>query len=102
MHEWLEKLIMIRDSSALKKGQNLKVEVNEVKDRIPKRVLEIIRKDPIVELVGYKMVDGNQFGLVVKLTNGNINWFFEKELSEIMWFIPKYHITYMTKRYILR
>ena len=47
-------------------------------------ILEIIRKDPVVELVGYKMVDGNEFGLVVKLKNGEINWFFEKELSEIL------------------
>ena len=75
---------MIRDSSTLQKGQNLRVEINEVEDRLPKNILERIRKDPIVELVGYKMVDGNQFGLVVKLTNGEINWFFEKELSEIM------------------
>ena len=74
---------MIRDSSTLQKGQNLRVEINEVKDRLPQRILEIIRKEPVVELVGYKMVDGNQFGLVVKLTNGVINWFFEKELSEI-------------------
>ena len=75
---------MIRDSSTLKKGQNLRVEINEVKDRIPNNILEIIREEPLVELVGYKMVDGNEFGLVVKLTNGEINWFFEKELSEIM------------------
>ena len=75
---------MIRDSSILKKGQNLRVEINEVKDRLPQNILAIIRKEPVVELVGYKMVDGNQFGLVVKLTNGQINWFFEKELSEIM------------------
>ena len=74
---------MIRDSSILQKGQNLRVEIYEVKDRIPENILEILRKDPVVELVGYKMVDGNQFGLVVKLTNGEINWFFEKELSEI-------------------
>jgi len=74
---------MIKDSSNLQKGQNLRVEINEVKDRLPKETLEIIRKEPVVELVGYKMVDGNQFGLVVKLTNGVINWFFEKELSEI-------------------
>ena len=72
---------MIRDSSSLKKGQILKIEINEVKDRLPNNVLEIIRKDPLVELVGYKMVDGNQFGLVVKLNNGELNWFFEKELS---------------------
>ena len=75
---------MIRDSSTLQKGQNLRVEINEVKDRIPDYILEIIREEPLVELVGYKMVDGNQFGLVVKLTNGEINWFFENELSEIM------------------
>ena len=75
---------MIKDSSTLQKGQSLRVEINEVKDRLPKYILEIIRKDPNVELVGYKMVDGNQFGLVVKLNNGKINWFFEKELSEIM------------------
>ena len=75
---------MIRDSSTLQKGQFLRVEINEVKDRLPQNVLEDIRKEPIVELVGYKMVDGNEFGLVVKLNNGEINWFFEKELSEIM------------------
>ena len=74
---------MIRDSSTLQKGQNLRVEINEVKDRLPQNILDMIRKEPVVELVGYKMVDGNQFGLVVKLTNGEINWFFEKELSEI-------------------
>ena len=75
---------MIRDSSTLQKGQLLRVEINEVKDRLPLNILEDIRKEPIVELGGYKMVDGNEFGLVVKLNNGEINWFFEKELSEIM------------------
>ena len=74
---------MILDSTKLEKGQRLKIEINEVKDRLPLKVLDFIRREPFVELVGYKMVDGNQFGLVVKLNNGNINWFFEKELSEI-------------------
>ena len=75
---------MIKDSSTLQKGQILRVEINEVKDRLPQNILDIIKNEPIVELVGYKMVDGNEFGLVVKLKNGQINWFFEKELSEIM------------------
>ena len=74
---------MIKDSSTLQKGQSLRVEIKEVKDRLPKNILDIIQKDPVVELVGYKMVDGNQFGLVVRLNNGEINWFFEKELSEV-------------------
>ena len=74
---------MIEDSTKLKNGQNLKIDLNAVKDRLPQHILEIIRNEPIVELVGYKMVDGNQFGLVVKLNNGAISWFFEKELSKI-------------------
>ena len=75
---------MIEDSTKLKKGQSLRIEIDEVKDRLPQNILDVINKDPIVELVGYKMVDGNQFGMVVKLNNGDINWFFEKELSELM------------------
>ena len=75
---------MIEDSTKLKKGQSLRIEIEEVKDRLPQNILDIINKDPIVVLVGYKMVDGNQFGMVVKLNNGDINWFFEKELSELM------------------
>ena len=75
---------MIEDSTKLKKGQSLRIEIDEVKDRLPQNILDIINKDPIVELVGYKMVDGNQFGMVVKLNNGDINWFFEKELSELL------------------
>ena len=75
---------MIKDSSTLQKGQILRIEINEVKDRLPQNILELIKKEPTVELVGYKMVDGNQFGLVVKLKNGQINWFFDNELSEIM------------------
>ena len=74
---------MIEDSTTLIKGQNLKIELEAVKDRLPSNVLEIIKREPNVKLVGYKMVDGNQFGLVVKLNNGEINWFFENELSEI-------------------
>ena len=75
---------MIEDSTKLKKGQSLRIEINEIKDRMPQDIVEIIKKDPVGELVGYKMVDGNQFGLVIKLKNGKTNWFFEKELSEIM------------------
>ncbi len=75
---------MIKDSSKLKKGQTLKVELTEVEDRLSKNVLKQIQNDPIVELVGYKMVDGNQFGLAVKLKSGDVNWFFENELSELM------------------
>jgi len=72
---------MIEDSSKLVKGQLLLVELNKVKDRIPPKLKKIIEKNPIGKLVGYKMVDGNQFGLALELEDGNVTWFFEHELT---------------------
>ncbi len=72
---------MIEDSSKLSKGQLLKVDLDKVKDRIPSQLISAIKINPIGTLIGYKMVDGNQFGLVIKLNDGSIQWFFERELS---------------------
>ena len=74
---------MINDSSKLEKGQFLNIELNKVKDRLPKKIFIEINKNPSGKLVGYKMVDGNQFGLALELENGAIVWFFEDELTEI-------------------
>ena len=74
---------MISDSSKLKEGQLLKVDLEKVKDRLPERLIESLNKNSIGKLVGYKMVDGNQFGLVLELEVGSSQWFFEEELSEI-------------------
>ena len=74
---------MITDSSKLKKGQLLKVDLSNLNDRLPVDLLTKLKEDPIGKLIGYKMVDGNQFGLVVKLNVGTTQWFFEQELTEI-------------------
>ena len=72
---------MIKDSSNLVKGQLLKVDLDKVKDRIPSKLNEQLTSDPVGKLIGWKMVDGNEFGLVLELSDGSINWFFENELS---------------------
>lgn len=74
---------MISDSSKLKKGQLLKVDLCNLKDRLPLDLSTKLKKDPHGKLIGYKMVDGNQFGLVLKLNIGVIQWFFEQELTEV-------------------
>ena len=75
---------MISDSSKLQKGQLLEVDLNNLNDRLPVDIITKLKKDSLGKLVGYKMVDGNQFGLVVKLNIGITQWFFEQELSEII------------------
>ena len=73
---------MIKDSSKLKKGQILEVEINRVIDRLPSKMIKAIKDNPKGRLVGYKMVDGNQFGLALEFDNQATIWFFEDELSE--------------------
>ena len=61
---------MIKDSSKLIKGQILKVDLSKIKGRLPKELILKLRQCPTGKLVGYKMVDGNQFGLVINLDIG--------------------------------
>ncbi len=74
---------MITDSSKLKEGQLLRVDLDKVKDRLPSKLLKRLSQNAIGKLVGYKMVDGNQFGLVLEFETCSSQWFFEDELSEI-------------------
>ncbi len=70
-------------SENLVRGQQLKVKLNTVRDRLPKKLLDQLAIDPCGKLIGYKMVDGNNFGLVLELSNGMTSWFFEAELVEV-------------------
>ena len=72
------------NSEALVKGQQLKVNLDNVRDRLPKALLAELINDPYGELIGYKMVDGNNFGLVLQFKSGATSWFFESELIEIV------------------
>ncbi len=71
-------------SENLSKGQKLKIDINMIQDRLPKSIIKHLTIDPFGKLIGYKMVDGNAFGLVLELSNGATSWFFEHELSEIV------------------
>ena len=69
-------------SDELVKGQKLHINLNSVQDRLPDELMNKLRKEPTgVWMGGYKMVDGNEFGLILELSDGSSSWFFEKELS---------------------
>ena len=71
-------------AETLTKGQMLRINLEQVQDRLSKKIVEQVILNPFGKLVGYKMVDGNRFGLVLELSNGSTSWFFENELSEII------------------
>ncbi len=71
------------DSETLSKNQTLRIDLEKVQDRLPRQLIQQITEHPYGKLIGFKMVDGNSFGLVLELSNGLQTWFFENELSEI-------------------
>ena len=72
------------NSADLVKGQKIKVQLSKVNDRLPKNLLDKITTNPVGHWNGgYKMVDGNSFGLVIELFDGTQIWFFEEELIEV-------------------
>ena len=61
-----------------------KVKVRGVIDRsMPGKMVKQIQKNPVGTIVGYKMLDGSQVGVVVKFSEDLSTWFFEEELEQI-------------------
>ena len=62
-------------------GSLVKIELSELQDELPLDLYEVIKNNPIGEVIDYKMTDGTGIGVVIKLENGRETWFFNEELS---------------------
>ena len=62
-------------------GSKIKINIDKVKDRIPKKLMETISVNPKAIISGYKMTDGRSIGLIVKFPSGEENWFFPEEIE---------------------
>ncbi len=70
------------DSKLLPKvGSKIKINIDKVKDRIPKKLMSQITANPKAVITGYKMTDGRSIGLIVKFQSGEENWFFPEEIE---------------------
>ncbi|QNI85808.1 cytochrome b6-f complex subunit PetP [Synechococcus sp. PROS-7-1] len=58
-----------------------KVRVTRVRDRIPKALVELLKSDANGTVTDFRTVDGKGIGVVVKLSDGSTNWFFEDEIA---------------------
>ena len=62
-------------------GSKVKINLDKVKDRLPKKLMEQITNSAKAEILGYKMTDGRSIGLIVKFDSGQENWFFPEEIE---------------------
>ena len=63
-------------------GSKVKININKVKDRLPSKLIDQISSNPKVVTTGYKMTDGRDIGITVRLQSGEEKWFFPEEIEK--------------------
>ena len=62
-------------------GNTIKVNLDLTKDRLTKETIEAINKSPECTISDFKITDGKGIGVIVYLSNGKEEWFFENEIQ---------------------
>ncbi len=58
-----------------------KVRVVRVRDRVSSDFIAKVKASPVGTILGYKVLDGKEIGVIVKLSESFSTWFFEDELQ---------------------
>ena len=62
-------------------GNSVQVNLEQSKDRLTKEIIETIRKSSVGKIIDFKITDGKGIGVVLQLSNGKEQWFFEDEIN---------------------
>ena len=62
-------------------GNSVKVNLHLSKDRLDKEVIEAINISSIGKISDFRITDGRGIGVILKLSNGKEQWFFENEID---------------------
>ncbi len=72
---------MAKSATLTRIGSNVRVQVDQVRDRIPGELLQKLKENPRGKVVDYKMTDSNGIGLILELSDGTTSWFFPEEIG---------------------
>ena len=62
-------------------GNSVQINIELSKDRFSKEIINAINISSVGKISGYKITDGKGIGVVLKLSNGKEQWFFEDEID---------------------
>jgi len=71
----------ILDNSNL--GDLVQVNIELSKDRLSKEVIDAIKTSSVGKISDFRITDGKGIGVVLQLSNGKEQWFFEDEINLI-------------------
>ena len=65
----------------VKIGNNVHVNLELSKDRLTKEVIDAINVSSVGKICDFRITDGKGIGVVLQLSNGKEQWFFEDEID---------------------
>ena len=65
----------------VKIGSLVKINVNLSKDRLTSKTLNAIKESSCFKVKDFRLTDGKGVGVIVELSNGEEEWFFENEIE---------------------
>ena len=62
-------------------GNSVQINLELSKDRLTKDVVEAIKVSSVAKISDFRITDGKGIGVILKLSNGKEQWFFEDEID---------------------
>ena len=65
----------------VKIGNSVQVNLEQSKDRLTKETIDAINDSSLGKICDFRITDGKGIGVVLQLSNGKKEWFFEDEID---------------------
>ena len=62
-------------------GNTVKVNIDLSKDRLGKEIIDTLKKSSIGIISDFRITDGKGIGVILRLSDGKEQWFFEDEIN---------------------
>ena len=62
-------------------GDSVRVNLELTKDRLSKEIVDVINVSSVGEICDFRITDGKGIGVILQLSNGKEQWFFEEEIE---------------------
>ena len=65
----------------VKVGNSVQVNLESSKDRLTKEIVDAINVSSVCKILDFRITDGKGIGVILQLSNGKEQWFFENEID---------------------
>ena len=64
-----------------KVGNSVQINLEQSKDRLTKEIIDAINVSSVGKILDFRITDGKGIGVILQLSNGKKQWFFEDEID---------------------